>query len=350
MKPGETGILWGAFSALLALSLYAITAQADPVSGTLFYTTFAGGTNVHKVDFDYNGTTFTLSNNVGVATTSGADGLLFAPNGNLLVAGQGFNLTEITPAGAFVSAVNPGNPSFHLALSSNAPNALVYNMWNGGGNTPISAVTLAAGGLAGNGVAYTVSGTNTNSLDVRGVIFDPVNNTWYYGTAPDGGSGTFGTVAFNDTLHTATLTQLLIGTTTFAHGLSFDPFTNDIILNSADTIQQFDPTSGTIVSSMTGPGPFDQAAVDGNGHLFVASNNGFLEFVDYDATGLIGGAGNFTASPFLASALDDIAPLSGAGSRQVPEPSSLPLLLASGLTMLVFRRRPQGSWISKLVH
>lgn len=349
MKPGGNRF-WGLPCGLLAFGLCAVTAQADPVSGTLYYTTFAGGTNVHKVDYNYNGATFTLSNNTGIATTSGADGLLFAPNGNLLVAGQGFNLTEITPAGAFVNAVNPGNPSFHLALSSNAPNALVYNMWNGGGNTPISAVTLSAGGLAGNGVAYTVSGTNTNNLDVRGVIFDPVNNTWYYGTAPDGGSGTFGTVVFNDTLHTATLTQLLIGTTTFAHGLSFDPFTNDIILNSANTIQQFDPTTGTIVSSMTGPGNFDQAAADGKGHLFVASNSGFLEFVDYDASGLIGAAGNFSASPFLADALDDIAPLSGAGSQQVPEPASLPLLLASGLAIFALRRRTPGGRTSELAH
>jgi hypothetical protein len=44
----------------------------------LFYTTFSGGVNVHKADFNYNGTTFTLSNNIGIASTNGADGLLFA--------------------------------------------------------------------------------------------------------------------------------------------------------------------------------------------------------------------------------------------------------------------------------
>jgi hypothetical protein len=325
--------------ACIVSTLYPARAVADPVSGTLFYTTFSGGVNVHRVDFNYNGTSFTLSSNIGIASTNGADGLLFAPDGNLLVAGQGRNLTEVTTGGTFVRAVDPGGPSFHLALTSPSPAALVYNMGNGGcGSNCISAVTLSGGALSSNGVAYTLTGSNTTNLDVRGVIFDPVNGTWYYGTAPDGGVGDFGTVVFNNTSHTATLTRLQTGLA--AHGLSFDPFTGDVIVNSANTIQQLD-AAGNVLSTVTGPGPFDQAAVDGRGHLFVASNSGFLQFVDYDATHLIGAAGNFAAAPFLASSLDDIAPLSGAGSQQVPEPSTLLLLGASlsGLGSIAWRRR-----------
>ena len=330
-----------AMCGIACLGFQVPTAKADPISGNLFFTTFSGGENVWKDSFNYNGTTFTLGAPTGIAATSGADGLLFAPDGNLLVAGQGNNLTEVTTGGTIVKAVAPGGPSFHLALTSASPGALVYNMWNGGGNTPISAVTLSGGGLSANGVAYTVTCPSGCSTDVRGVIFDSINNTWYYGTAPDGGSGNFGTIVFNDTLHTATLNAPLL-TSVFAHGLSFDPFTNDIIMNSGNTISQFSPTSGTIVSSITGPGNFDQAAEDGHGHLFVASNSGFLEFVDYDATGLIGAAGNFTAAPFLAGSLDDIAPLSGLGSSTVPEPSSL-LLLGSVIGFGLLRYR--HSWL-----
>jgi hypothetical protein len=326
-------------SMVLLLSCGFASLWADPAQGTLFYTTFSGGVNVHSVNYDYNGTTFTLSGNTGLASTLGADGILFAPDGNLLVAGQGNNLTEVTTGGTIVKTVVPGTGSFHLALTADTPTALVYNMCNGGcGVNAISAVTLSGGGLLNNGVAYTVSGTT--SLDVRGVVLDTANNTWYYGTAPDGGSGDFGTVVFNNTTHTAVLTRL--ASNIFAHGLTFDPFTNDLIVSSANTIQQLDAT-GTVRSTAIGTGPFDQSAVDGKGHLFVASNSGNLEFIDYDASGLIGAGGNFTSSPFLAANLDDIAPLAGVGGGgQVPEPSSI-FLFGTVLLGVAYRFRKRSA-------
>jgi hypothetical protein len=332
------------FAAVLGIALLGLrvpTAKADSASGKIFFTTFSGGEDVWTATYSFNGTSFTLGSPTGVAATAGADGLLFAPDGNLIIAGQGTDqLHEITTGGVAVSTVSAGTGAYHLGLSGSG--TTLYTLWNGpgsGGSTAIAATALSGGGLSVAGTPYTVScAVGTSCItDVRGVVFDPVNGKWYYSTAADGASGTFGTVVFNDVTHTATLTQLLSGV--FAHGVSFDPFTKDIIMNSAGTLEQFDPVSGTIVSTLTGIGSFDQAAEDGKGHLFVASNSGFLEFVDYDATGLIGAAGNFTAEPFLIGSLDDIAPLSGAGSTPTPEPSLLMLLSLGLLGLLGMSRR-----------
>lgn len=150
------------------------------------------------------------------------------------------------------------------------------------------------------------------------MIFDPVTSKYYYTTAPDGGKGNFGSIVFNGSGFVTTR----IASGLFAHGISYDPFSKDLIVNSANFIQQID-TAGNVLGTVQGTGNFDQAAEDGMGHLFVASNSGFLEFVDYSAAGNIGTA-TFSAEPFLANALDDVAPLSGQGST--PEPSTLLLL------------------------
>jgi len=328
-------LLYG--TAALACAVGAAGAQADPVTVQLFYTTFGGGANVDAVtSVTLSGSTLTFTGNHNIATTAGADGLLFLPDGNLAVAGQNANspaqVHEITTGGAGVTSVSTtaaSNGSYHLALSSNLPTATLYTMCNGNCGANLTQFTLAAGGLSGVGTDITVSGGT--SQDVRGIIFDPVNGKWYYGTAGDGSTaGTFGTISFSGT--TATLTQILSNVP--AHGLTFDPFTNDIIFSSSNVVDQFDPTTNTIVSSFTGLAgdAYDQSAADGNGHLFVASNNGNLVGLDYDsATGhLIGGIGATSAEKFLATNLDDIAPRSGAGGSPVPEPASL-ALLATGL-------------------
>ena len=334
------GIVISAFSAS--------TARADAASGDLWYTTFGFPNSIGKVHYSYDGvSTFTLSGNTVIATPTGADGILFAPDGNLIVSGQNAQsppqLHEYTTAGVFVKDVSAGNSpagvapmgSYHMALSGTGPTATLYNMWNGPGTGPtsISATVLSGGGLSVGGTNYTVvAGTPGASTDVRGITLDTVHNVWYYGTAADGStSGEFGTVSFSGT--TATLTRLL--TNRPAHGLSFDPFTNTVIMNSGTGIAQFDPVSGTIIGTISAaPGnQFDQAAEDGKGHLFVASNDGNLAFVDYSAVlgGSIGGPGNFVTLQFLADTLDDIAPLSGPGSQgNVPEPSTM-LLIGSGL-------------------
>jgi len=40
--------------------VFGVVAQADPVSGSLFNTTFSGWTKLHKFDLNYNGANFKI--------------------------------------------------------------------------------------------------------------------------------------------------------------------------------------------------------------------------------------------------------------------------------------------------
>ncbi len=292
------------------MSLILITGIGNPAfattfTGDLFYTTFGGGTNIHKVSYTYDNSvpSFTLSNNIGLGSTPGADGIVFNPNnGRLLVGAQGPNIHQVIPTPfSFTTVASGTSTCYHVSVDSNNNFA-----WCGGipgdlGKVPIN--PFAAGSPLN--VIGAVSGVD--SLAFYG-------STVFFTSSGGGGTGaTFGTIDLTTGVTTAILTGIE------AHGMVLDPFTTDLILFGDNTILQIDPdTPNVIKSSKTVPEntQFDQGTVDGLGHLFLADNTGELFFMDYTSgSNLVGNAGNFLASPFLANQLDDIAPLVGPGSE-----------------------------------
>jgi hypothetical protein len=330
------------------------SAHAAPVfTGDIFFTTFnptipVPGSNVPanvgEVPYSYNGTTFSLGSITPIARTIGADGIVFDPNtGHLLVGGQGFDATapvhEVNqnvaingsnPSSNNVISVQAGSPfgAYHLSVSPDGKT--VYAAGIPGG---IGSVSLP---LSSNGTTITVSG-DVNGVDT--LVF-AAGKTFFSSSDAGGTLGVFGTIDLSTGVTTALIRDIDI------HGMALDPLTGDIIAFGANTISQIDPTNPTVIKSQTSfssPSPltFDQGTVDGFGHAFVASNEGYLLFMDYSASDLVGDPSNFTSLPFLVTNLDDVAPLVGPGSS-VPEPASLTLLGVAFLGMGWTRMRKKN--------
>ena len=273
----------------------------EPTSGELFYSTFGGIDGLHKVDYDFDGVTFNLGTIINLSNIAniGADGLLFAPDGALIVGGgsSGVNsrieldtgvLTESFPGGA------------HVALD---PSGLI--VWSGAGQPGDLAETPL--NPFGNGIRHSLNG---DDLAITQIVFD-ANGHSYYSSSGAGGFGNFGFIDLN----TFTTTRLLSNLPA-AHGMAYDPFTGDLMLFGDSHITQFDPTTNAVISDRQFTSVnFDQGAVDGRGRLFVASNTGDLLFMDYSLSGRIGDLSNLTNIQFLQSQLDDVAPLSGLGAQ-----------------------------------
>lgn len=327
------------YALVLAAAASCFTASANPVTTTLFYTTFAGGQNVWRAAFSYDGsgTPGGLSYaSTNIASVNGADGILFNPhNGHLLVGGQGQRIHDVPISGSPVTTIaTPGVNVFHLAVDPTQQ--FVY-----GTGIPGNAarVGINAGGFIGSSTALNVTGSTTA---VSSLAWNAAGTQAFYTNAQSFGSGQFGTATIGATTITTTVSQVL----TAAHGMIFDPFTGFLTLFGDNQIAQIDPSNpGVLVASLTLTGvDFDQGTSDGNGHLWVASNNGNVTFFDLTscAGGLVNSSTCFRDTRFLAANLDDLAPLTGPGgcapNCQIPEPAPLALLLPAFAAMLLARR------------
>jgi hypothetical protein len=330
---------FGVFGAAL-LSVLALAADVwgGPVfNGTLYYTRFSGGQNVGAVDYSYDGGThaLTLSNNHNIAAVGGADGIIVAPNGHLLIGGQGSgHVYELTTGGVLVNSVFPGTTeSYHMSL--NPAGTTAYTSPFGG---PLDTIPLSGGGLGGNGTAHSITGGDTG---VTQIVFDGNGNSYYVRGNPNGG-GTFGSI----NLSTFQTTRLLNGQTSI-HGTQYDPFTGLITFFGDGAVGTYNPSNGQFHQRTGINSDFDQGSLDGHGHAFIAGN-GQLTFIDYSATGDITSALNTVIIRSSASGpggvlgfggIDDLAPLVGPGSADLPTPAPPALcVFAAGVVAVVGRR------------
>lgn len=316
-----------ALAAALGIAV-AAPASAAVFSGNLYYTLFSGGPNVWRVGYSYNDATqsFALGSPANVASTFGADGIIFAPNGNLLIGGQNSgNVYEVNPvSGALVHVQHTSTDSYHLALDPNG--GAVYTSTFMG---PLQTLSMPIGS------AVATTAISGDDGGITQVAFGTGAAVFYVNGNPNGG-GNLGTID----LSSGVTTRIHSGVAP-AHGLIYDPYTQLMTMFGAGqtgTMSAADGSGLLTSGAIFGVNDFDQGAVDGLGHALVAGA-GAITFIDYHLSHDVTNP-DYTVSIGGFDAIDDVAPLAGPGSNPnpAPEPGML-TLLGLGLGGVAMLRR-----------
>ena len=299
-------------AALLLLGAAASPAAAHPVSWEVFYTRFAGSPNLKRTEIRFDGESVTVGPLSAVADVEGADGLVFASDGDLLIGGQGDRVHKVPTEGGgeHVTVNAAGLKAFHLTLDPSGQSA-----WTSG--MPGHLVEIPLQPFA-DGFARPVHGDDRT---ITSIAFAS-NGMVFYTAGDHRGDGNFGVLD----LKTFSTIRLMTGLPA-AHAITFDPFTGDLFLFGANQIVQIDPRDPREIKSslvFDQDSLFDQGTADGDGHIVVARTSGHIVFIDYKVSGLVGDDANFVAAAFVDSNLDDIAPLAGLGANPATAALSAP--------------------------
>jgi autotransporter-associated beta strand protein len=277
--------------ALVALLLSCSTAEATQFQGTRYYTRFSGEPNVTSLGFTYDDHTHNLvyATQHDIASLIGADGIMFAPNGNLLVTSNSSGVVYRLDATAgrtlqSVSTGTAGLPDFHMALDPGRTQFYSSNRYDRTSG-PLDTFGINPDGSINNATTTPITGDDPN---VTQLAFAPNGKTLYVDGAPNsfGSIGLFSFAGGND------VTTQLVGTNQVraAHGVVYDPFTGLWTMFGGGAVATMDPSAATnaniaasLKQSIQFVGDFDQGTVDGLGHAFIAGA-GDITFLDYSTS------------------------------------------------------------------
>jgi hypothetical protein len=285
-------IVAGLVVAVLAATV-TLAQPAQSASQVLYYTTFRPPA-LKSITYSLQGDQLLTGLPKVVATLPGADGLAWAPDGDLLVGGE---------TSAVISKVHVADGSVK-AVPAGVAAAEQINVWPDGVHAYTSGIP---GDLARFSISPFSAGTKVplhgDDTAITGVGFTPTHGA-FYTTGDRKGNGNFGSFDISTAATRRTLSGLR-----GAHGIMFDPFTGDLFLVGSFVIEQIDPANPeAVLSVLNVPGMvFDQGLADGHGHLLVTSNTGFLVYVDYASTKLVAAAHVVKSKAFLDNNLDAVA-------------------------------------------
>lgn len=289
----------------------------ESTDGEVHYTRFAGTPNVRKVSYSYSGNEdFTTKIIETIATVNGADGIVFTPDGDVIIGGGSLVHRIDLETGEVESRKAVGLASYHLALDPSG-----NRVWSGGNSGLLGEIPLKP---FSDVIIRPLTGDDNQ---LTSIAFDR-QGSGYYTRSGSGGHGSFGLIDFK-TFTTTRIHQNLDA----AHGMVFDPYTDTLVMCGDSHVTQIDPKTLEIIGNLLVPGmTMDQGGTDGRGYGLFASNTGHLVFVDYAASGNIGDP-TFVTAPYLEGALDDAAPLAWLGGAcQTPLPP-VDLSPADGATL-----------------
>lgn len=239
---------------------------------TVYYTRYSAQLSAKSLDYYYDGNGYLkLSNKKLICRTSGADGIVHHPDGDLLVAGQNnnqvykvnMNATDTLTSACVTKTVSSGVSSSTFHLMVNPDNTV---LWSAGipGNLVSYAVDSATSGRLEKIRQVKVYGDISN---ITTIIWDQTGQAFYTRSSNLGtiskyssSNAQFGmivdtTCAINADpcpakYITGLKTKTLIDSLKGAHGASFDEYSNTILLFGDSHIVQIDPTTKKVIADV----------------------------------------------------------------------------------------------------